>query len=66
MSSTPQAFFTERQLADRWHMSKRTLQRWRKAGTGPSWILIGGRVRYPASEVMEREGALTSVTKGKP
>jgi hypothetical protein len=66
MSSTPQAFYTERQLADRWHVSKRTLQRWRKACTGPRWVLIGHQVRYPASAVMEREGALSSTSKGKP
>lgn len=30
-----------------------TLCRWRKAGTGPSYFKIGGKVRYQLGEVKE-------------
>lgn len=44
-------FLTENQLAVRWHHSKRTLQRWRKAGKGPGYVVIGDRILYPAEGV---------------
>lgn len=44
-------FVTEDQLAQRWHMSPRTLQRWRQEGKGPPYLKLGGRVVYPLAEV---------------
>ena len=38
---------TERQLAEAWNMSVRTLQRWRVEGKGPPFVRIGRAVRYP-------------------
>lgn len=35
-----------RDLATRWNISQRTLDRWRWAGEGPSFLKLGGRVVY--------------------
>lgn len=44
-------------LAERWHLSPRTLERWRWEGFGPSHLKIGGRVLYRIEDVeaYERE-----------
>jgi predicted site-specific integrase-resolvase len=41
----------QRELADRWNMSPRTLERWRWVGEGPQFIKIGGRVVYRLEDV---------------
>ena len=38
-------------LARRWSISPRTLERWRWLGQGPRYIKIGGRVVYRVEEV---------------
>ena len=35
---------TQKELADRWTISHRTLERWRWAGEGPAYMKLGGRV----------------------
>lgn len=47
----------ERELADRWHKSLRTLQRWRAAGCGPPHIRIGRSVLYRFPDVLAFEVA---------
>ncbi len=47
----------ERVVARRWNRSVRTLQRWRKAGTGPTWMQIGGGVFYRREDVLAFEAA---------
>ena len=39
------------ELAARWNISHRTLERWRWSGEGPGYIKIGGRVVYPLQDV---------------
>lgn len=39
------------QLAARWNISHRTLERWRWSGDGPLFIKIGGRVVYRLADV---------------
>ena len=39
------------ELAARWRISPRSLERWRANGTGPAWLRVGGRVVYPAEDV---------------
>ena len=39
------------QLADRWRMSERTLERWRWLGQGPRFMKLGGRVAYRLEDV---------------
>lgn len=51
------AFMTERELASRWRVSARTLQRWRKERYGPAWATIGGSIRYPMTGVLAFEAA---------
>lgn len=38
-------------LARRWRVSPRTLERWRCVGQGPSYLKIGGRVVYRIEDV---------------
>jgi hypothetical protein len=45
------ALFNQEQLATRWKLSPRTLERWRWLGVGPKYLKIGGRVRYRAEDV---------------
>lgn len=48
---------TTPQLAERWHMSKKTLCMWRVTGHGPRFMKIGQRVLYPMSEIESFEKA---------
>jgi predicted site-specific integrase-resolvase len=41
----------EAELAKRWGMSPRTLQRWRQEGRGPVYLKLGGHVVYPLADV---------------
>lgn len=44
-------------LAARWNISHRTLERWRWTGEGPRFVKLGGRVVYRLEDVeaYERE-----------
>lgn len=39
------------ELARRWSLSHRTLERWRWEGRGPQYLKIGGRVVYRLSDI---------------
>jgi len=39
------------ELADRWDLSQRTLERWRVIGWGPCFLKIGGRVVYRLGDI---------------
>jgi hypothetical protein len=39
------------ELAERWGVSQRTLERWRWLGFGPRYIKVGGRVVYRVDEI---------------
>ena len=43
------------ELAKRWRMSQRTLERWRWLGIGPTYIKVGGRVIYSLEDVVAYE-----------
>ena len=47
----PTALLSERELAGRWRKSRRTLQRWRAAGYGAAYIVIGDSVFYQVQDV---------------
>ena len=49
-------FLNQVQLADRWHMSPRTLERWRWLGQPPRFTKIGGKVLYRLEDVEAFEG----------
>ena len=48
-------WLTAAELADRWRMTTRTLDRWRAKRSGPSWHVIGGRVLYLQADVFAYE-----------
>ena len=50
-----QELLRERELAARWKLSTRTLQRWRIDGSGPAYILIGGAIRYRMEDILDFE-----------
>lgn len=48
---------TTNELAARWKVSGRTLERWRAEPYGPAWIHIGGSIRYMMRDVLAWEAA---------
>ena len=55
--ATERPHLLEAELAQRWRLSERTLQRWRLAGSGPAFLRLGRRVAYRRSEVESLETA---------
>lgn len=51
-------------LARRWKLSPRTLERWRWTGEGPKFVKLGGRVVYRVEDVeaFEAENVRTSTS----
>ncbi|WP_319825831.1 helix-turn-helix domain-containing protein [Thalassovita sp.] len=49
--------FTQKELARRWTISHRTLERWRWTGEGPAFMKIGGRIIYRLEDVLAHEQA---------
>jgi hypothetical protein len=45
----------QEQLARRWSLSPRTLERWRWLGQGPQYLKIGGRVVYRLDDIVAFE-----------
>ncbi|MFN5510065.1 MAG: helix-turn-helix transcriptional regulator [Burkholderiales bacterium] len=45
----------ENELAERWGISPKTLQRWRSEGRGPRYLKLSKRVAYPMDEVLNFE-----------
>jgi predicted site-specific integrase-resolvase len=55
------------ELASRWRISPRTLERWRSTGEGPRFCKIGGRVTYREEDVVAFEAEqIRQVTPGIP
>ncbi|MCO6052365.1 helix-turn-helix domain-containing protein [Mesorhizobium sp. RP14(2022)] len=52
-----QEHLSQRELAKRWRLSPRTLERWRFTGTGPRFLKLGGRCVYRLQEVEAFESA---------
>jgi len=59
MSAQPEALLTERELAERWQISVKTLYRWRVQGTGPAYVRLqetpAAPVRYRLEDVEQFE-----------
>ncbi len=47
----PIRHLTQIELARRWRISPRTLERWRWLGQGPHYLKIGGRVVYRLEDI---------------
>ncbi|AUM00806.1 DNA-binding protein [Rhodocyclaceae bacterium] len=45
----------ENELAQRWGLSPKTLQRWRSEGRGPRYLKLSKRVSYPLDSIIEFE-----------
>lgn len=58
------AHFHQVELARRWKLSPRTLERWRWTGQGPMFIKLGGRVVYRLQDIeaFETEQLRSSTT----
>ena len=50
--------FTETELARRWNVSIKTLQRWRSEERGPPYIKLSKAIRYPVDEIVTYEQAI--------
>jgi predicted DNA-binding transcriptional regulator AlpA len=46
---------SETELAQRWGISPKTLQRWRTEGRGPKYLKLSKRVTYPLESITEYE-----------
>lgn len=59
-------FLNPRELASRWHVSEKTLERWRAEGYGPSYVKLGRSVRYRLDDVWahERRRSRVSTSSG--
>jgi hypothetical protein len=44
-------YLNQKELARRWGMSPRTLERWRWIGFGPKFLKLGKKVKYRAIDV---------------
>lgn len=47
----------EIELAKRWGISPKTLQRWRSEGRGPKYLKLSKRVAYPLDEIQNFEAS---------
>ena len=57
--------YTQRELALRWAVSPRTLERWRWSGEGPQFLKLGHRVVYRLEDIIAYEAArLHELTPG--
>ena len=45
-------------LARRWKISPRTLERWRWLGEGPQYLKLGGRVLYRVADIEAYEQSI--------
>jgi hypothetical protein len=58
--------YGQKELARRWNLSHRTLERWRCDGQGPRFIKLNGRVLYRAEDVIAFEEARLRDTTSAP
>lgn len=58
----PVRHLTQIELAERWRISPRTLERWRWLRLGPQYLKIGGRVVYSLEDVQSFEAAKRTET----
>ena len=54
----------QKQLAERWHISEASLERWRTEGIGPQFLKLPGRVLYRMVDIEAfEESCLSTSTK---
>ena len=64
MPTLPQGLLNQWDLADRWRLSPRTLERWRWEGKGPHYLKLGNRIAYRIEDVEAYEAANTMAPQG--
>jgi len=57
VTDSPIRHLNQVELARRWSLSHRTLERWRWEGRGPQYLKIGGRVAYRLSDIEAYEAS---------
>ena len=57
-----QLVLTEADLASRWAMSPKTLQRWRTEGRGPHYLKLGKRVTYTINAIEAYENFVQHIS----
>ncbi len=50
-------YLRQHELAFRWRVSPRTVEKWRQTGVGPRHLRLRGRVLYELSEIEAYEAA---------
>ena len=58
-ADNPITFLTARDLAARWRLSIKTLERWRHEGRGPAFVKLQGRVLYHPDLIRDFEARQT-------
>jgi hypothetical protein len=53
----PEQHLHQADLARRWRISQRTLERWRWLKQGPAYLRIGGRIIYRIQDIQTYEAA---------
>jgi hypothetical protein len=56
-STKPTRHLCQKELARRWGLSHRTLERWRSHGGGPQFLKLNGRCLYRVEDIEEFERA---------
>jgi hypothetical protein len=64
MARVPQGLLNQWDLADRWRISPRTLQRWRWEGKGPHYLKLGNRIAYRIEDIEDYEAANVLAPQG--
>ena len=59
-------FISQRDLADRWDISPRTLERWRRLKRGPTYLKLGFRIVYSLQHVRAFEAEHLHVLRAAP
>ena len=57
MSENPIRYLRQDDLAERWQISPRTLERWRWSGDGPRFLKVSGKVLYRIEDIEAYEAA---------
>ena len=63
-TAPPLRHLNQHQLAQRWGVSPRTLERWRWLGLGPAYLKLVGTVAYRLEDIVAYEKAQRVVASG--
>lgn len=55
MNNNDKVFLTQAELSKRWNKSPQTLANYRSLGKPPSYVKIGGQIRYDLDDIIKIE-----------